>query len=108
MNLITQTNIESRQFVTTTSRYLNSKVIYYGENKILTFETYKKKKNYNSSEDKFMVITPGMEYRPDLVSKKAFNTVDFWWKILEFNNMKDIFEFTAGKTIRIPSNNLLF
>ena len=105
-NLITETDIEARRFVTRSSRYIDSEVIYYGENRILTFTTYKKPQNRKSEQDKFYVITPGTEYRPDLVSKKAFGTVDFWWKILEFNNMKDIFEFKSGKNIRIPINVL--
>jgi hypothetical protein len=104
-NKITNTNISARKFIPNTSRYSDSKVIYYGENNLLTFETYKKPSIETSSRDRFYVIGPGEEFRPDLVSKKAFNTEDFWWKILEFNNIKDIFDFTVGKTIRIPSNS---
>ena len=50
------------------------------------------------------VIPSGMEFRPDLVSKEKYGVPDFWWKILEANKMKDIFEFRAGKTIILPEN----
>ena len=101
-NYIEETNINPRQFVPPSSRYAESKVIYYTEKKLLTFNTYKKTKIPLSPTDKYAVITPGVEYRPDLVSQKAYGTVDFWWKILEANDMKDIWEFKSGLNIRIP------
>jgi len=44
-----------------------------------------------TQSDKYFVVTPGTEYRPDLVSKEAYGAVDFWWKIMEANNIKDNF-----------------
>ena len=41
-NYIETTNINPRRFVTVSSRYVESPVIYYTENKLLTFPTYKK------------------------------------------------------------------
>lgn len=96
------TKIDPKRFVTPTSRYSGSKVLYYNENKLLTFETYKKTTIPTSTQDKYAVISPGLEYRPDLVSYRAYGTVDFWWKILEANGMKDIWEFKSGENIRIP------
>lgn len=89
-------------FVPVSSRYADSTVIYYTENKLLSFETYKKTPIKSSSNDKYYLISPGTEYRPDLVSFRAYGTVDFWWKIMEANNLKDIFEFKSGLNIRIP------
>ena len=91
-------------FVTATSRYANSTILRYGDANRLTFTLYKKKYIKSKSTDKVSVIPPGMEYRPDLVSNKAYGTPDFWWKILEANAMMDIFEFKSGLTIRIPDN----
>lgn len=101
-NYISKTNIDSRRFVPPSSRYLESQILYYTENNLLTFETYKRKDIARSNKDKYAVISPGVEYRPDLVSNQAYGTVDFWWKILEANGMKDIWEFKAGTNIRIP------
>jgi hypothetical protein len=98
------TNVKADEFVAKTSRYIESRVVYYSEAKILTFETYKKKPILISPNDQVTVIPPGMEYRPDLISKGKYGTVDFWWKIMEANKMKDIMEFTAGKTITLPEN----
>jgi len=104
-NYTEKTDISASRFVPVTSRYAGSSVLYYTENKLLTFEIYKKDKKTNSfvaGQNKFFVVTPGTEYRPDLLSLKAYGTVDFWWKILEANNIKDIFEFKTGLNIMIP------
>lgn len=97
-------NIKAEEFVTKSSRYIDSRVIYYSDAKLLTFETYKKTSILFSPNDQVAVIPPGMQYRPDLVSKEKYGTVDFWWKIMEANKMKDIMEFTAGRTITLPEN----
>ena len=57
------TNLRATDFVTRVSRYAESKVLYYSNEKIITFETYKKKKFVESSGDKVAVIPPGMEFR---------------------------------------------
>lgn len=103
-NKIEYTNINPIRFVTATSRYANSRVIFYSEDKITTFETYKKQKFTPTQQDQVAVIPPGMQYRPDLVSRDRYGTVDFWWKIMEVNQIKDIFDFKAGKTIILPGN----
>jgi hypothetical protein len=101
-NKIEYTDINPRNIVNPTSRYINSKIIYYSDEKVLTFETYKKTKFSISKNDQVAVIPAGMQYRPDLVSKEKYGTVDFWWKIMEANNISDIFDFTAGRTIVLP------
>lgn len=104
-NKITITNIRPQEgLVSPLSRYINSTVIYYGDDNKMTFTTYKKDSYTPSPSDKFTVISPGMEYRPDLMSKKVYGVVDFWWKIMEVNNISDVFDFKAGKTIRLPSD----
>jgi hypothetical protein len=105
-NYIENTNLQPSRFVPVSSRYTNSKVYYYTENKFLTFETYKKKEIPLSSNDKYYSVTAGDEFRPDLVSNRAYGTPDFWWRIMEVNNIKDIFDFKAGINIRIPSSIL--
>lgn len=96
------TDISPRRFVPVTSRYASSKVVYYTERKLLTFGTYKKEKIPNTNRDRFMVVTKGVEFRPDLVSQDAYGTPDFWWKIMEANGIKDVYEFKAGLNIRLP------
>jgi hypothetical protein len=103
-NKIEFTDVRATNFVTKVSRYASSKVLYYSDEKILTFETYKRRNYSKSSRDKVAVIPPGMEYRPDLVSKERYGLPDFWWKIMEANGIKDIMEFKAGKTIILPEN----
>ena len=103
-NKIEFTEMDPGKFVTKVSRYASSRVIYYSDEKILTFETYKRKKFVESKGDQVAVIPTGMEYRPDLVSKEKYGIPDFWWKIMEANNIKDIMEFKAGRTIILPEN----
>jgi hypothetical protein len=98
------TNINPTQFVPTSSRYSDSQVAYWSDLKKLTFTTYKRTEIPTSKQDKYAVISPGVEYRPDLVSQQAYGTVDFWWKIMEANNLNDIWQFKAGLNIRIPNS----
>lgn len=98
------TTINPTKFVTPSSRYVNSNVILWGENKLLTFNTYKRTPIAVSRSDKFTVVPPGEEYRPDKTSRRAYGTPDFWWRILEANDIKDIFDYKAGLNVRIPSS----
>ncbi len=86
------------------SRYRSQESIYYGENRILTFDIYKRKNYVSNGQEKIMLVTKGVEYRPDLVSYDIYGTPDLWWKILEANNIKDIYDFKAGKTIILPDS----
>jgi len=101
-NKIQETSITTDTVVPVTSRYADSTIIYYGDENRMTFYTYKRQEIPEDSEDKFAVITPGTQYRPDLVSQDFYGTVEFWWKIMEANFIWDIWDFTTGKTIRLP------
>lgn len=90
-------------YVIPSSRYIASAVGYYGPQKKITFAIYQRKEILEQPNDKYMVITAGVEYRPDLVSNLVYGTVDFWWAILQANNIADIIDFKAGRTIRLPN-----
>jgi len=102
-NIAENSNLDVKRFVVTTSRYADSTVIYYGDMRRLTLSTYKRSVPEVSPQDQFMVITKGVEYRPDLVSMRAYGLPDLWWRIMEANNIYDIYDFKAGLNIRIPS-----
>jgi hypothetical protein len=107
MNSIESANMPSDRFVSALSRYRGSEVVYYTANnrKVLTFATYKKQvSNVPAEDDMYTVVPPGMEFRPDLLSSKVYGTPDFWWKILEANDIKDVYDFKIGKNIRLPGN----
>lgn len=99
---ITYTNTRAERMVSGFSRYVGQNVIYYGEGKFLTFDTYIRKPYKPTGKEKIMVIKKGIEYRPDLVSYDVYGIPDAWWRILQANGMKDVWEFKAGVTIRIP------
>ena len=105
-NYTQQTEISPSRFVNSASRYYDSKVLYYTENKLLTFSLYRKSRIPLATSDKYMVVSPGQEYRPDLISLMAYGAVDFWWRIMEANNIKDVFDIKVGINLRIPAPGL--
>ena len=96
-------DVNKADLIDSASRYQRSRVIYYGDVPKTTFEIYKRDSNI-VLEKRVTLITPGWEYRPDLVSFDIFGTPDFWWRIMEANGMKDILEFKSGVTLRLPTN----
>ncbi len=91
-------------FVDSTSRYADSTLIRYGDANRLSFNIYKRQTTEFQPTDQVTVIPPGMEFRPDLVSQRSYGTPNFWWRIMEANNIFDIFDFKSGITIRLPQN----
>ena len=102
-NKIEPANLQHSSFVDPASRYNRSDIVYYGDRRFITFETYKRVNYEPSSQDLFYVISKGTEFRPDLVSWKVYGSVSNWWRILEANRMKDVWEFRSGVNIIIPS-----
>lgn len=102
-NKIEQANLQHSNFVDPASRYNKSDIIYYGDRRFITFETYKRTTYQPSGDDRYYQISAGTQYRPDLVSRRVYGTVSYWWRILEANGMKDIYDFKAGVNIIIPS-----
>jgi hypothetical protein len=100
--------IKSRRVdkVPASSRYHATHLVYW-RNK-LTYPIYKKKKLSFAPSDQHYEITKEVEYKPQLVSFRFYGTVDFWWRIMEMNGMKDVLEFKAGRNIVLPGSNLLF
>ena len=92
--------------VSKTSRYIRSKTINIGEEGYTTFSIYRRKNYSSNGDDRFVNITPPYEYRPDLVSVDIYGIPDFWWRLMEANNMTDIMQFKAGRNIRVPFNVL--
>jgi len=49
-------------------------------------------------------IEEGDLIRPDLISYKIYGTINFWWLIMMFNNIHDVFnEMQVGTLIKIPN-----
>ncbi len=105
-NFIEDTNLSQTSFVTPLSRYVKSPIVRYGDDKALTFKIYKRPKKLLSTNDLFTVIQPQYQYRPDLLANKVYNDPEFWWVIMEANDIFDIFDFKAGVNIRLPATLL--
>lgn len=106
-NPIEATSIDPLRFVTVSSRYAGSRVFYYTQNRLLTFGIYKKPEIPVSQDDQYYVVNAGTEYRPDLISQMAYGTVDFWWRIMEANGIKDVYQIKSGLNLRIPPAGLV-
>lgn len=100
---IERANIRIENVTDEYSRYRDSKVIYYGVKRLIAFETYLRQPYQVTGEESILLIKKTIEYRPDLVSYDVYGVPDYWWKILEVNNMKDVWDFKAGVTIKLPS-----
>lgn len=61
-----------------------------------------------SDDDTVYKITPGEEFRPDIVAYREYKDPTLYWVLLSANNMKSIFEFVANKIIRIPEITKLY
>ena len=103
-NKITETNIDPLRFVPRTSRYAKSQVLLYGNDNVTTFEIYKRSNVPNSEDDKYTIIPPGEEFRPDKTSLRAYGTIDLWWFVMQSNDISDIFDYKAGLNIRLPDS----
>lgn len=101
-NKIEQSRILASKLVPVGSRYYKYPVLYYGENRYLTFPTYKKEEISTNNKNKYTVINKSTEYRPDLVSYQFYGTTMFWWQIMELNNIKDVWDFKSGLSIMVP------
>lgn len=97
---IEEIQINKSKIIAPLSRYSKSRTIKYGPIPKTTFETYKRS-GFSPAEN-LTLITPGWEYRPDLVSFDVFGFPDLWWKIMEINGIFDILDFKSGLTIRLP------
>jgi len=105
MNSSQPSGISPLKYVDQMSRYINSTVEYYSTpiTQYITFSTYKKQPQTVSSKDTFTVLNKKYEYRPDKLANDVYLDSRLWWRIMEANNIKDIFDFKAGINIRIPS-----
>lgn len=96
------TRLRPERILAPGSRYLKQRIIYYGEKKLMTFNTYIRQPYRPNGNERVMMITKGVEFRPDLVSYDVYGFSDNWWRILEANNIKDVWDFKAGRTIILP------
>jgi hypothetical protein len=57
----------------------------------------------DSSNSDIAYVIPGYEHRPDLISDIFYDTPEYWWVILLYNNIDDPFEgLNVGDQIKIP------
>lgn len=97
-------NIRSETVLSSQSRYMKQRVVYYSDKRFITFDTYNRSEYRSTGKEKVMVITKGVEFRPDLVAYDVYRSQNLWWKIMEVNKIYDVFDFVAGRTIVLPDN----
>lgn len=58
----------------------------------------------SDNTDTYVTINQDLQKRPDLISYKAYGTVDLWWVIYEYNKIRDpFFDIQIGQTLKIPA-----
>lgn len=60
-----------------------------------------------SEDDSYHKVTKIDRYRPDLISYKYYETVDYWWVVLLANSIFDPFDIKPGTVLRIPSKSVV-
>ena len=59
-------------------------------------------------DDIFVSIKQNLINRPDQIAHLAYQNVDLWWVIYEFNNINDpLFDLKSGQILRLPSKGRL-
>jgi len=60
-----------------------------------------------SEDDVFHKVTAVDRYRPDLISYRYYETVNYMWVILLANSIFNPFEIEVGTVLRIPSRSVI-
>ena len=50
-----------------------------------------------------IVVTNVTEARPDLLSYYVYESTDYWWVLMEMNEVTNVSDITAGMVIKYPS-----
>ena len=101
-NITIADNLDKSNFIDSASRYNTSDLIYWGDLNKTTFKIYKRQRYVPSSDDRFGVVSPRTQYRPDLISQISYGDSRYWWRIMEVNNIFDVMDLKAGTSIIIP------
>lgn len=55
---------------------------------------------------RYYQITKYEAFRPDIISRNIYGTIDHWWILMRFNDIVDIFtELKEGFILKVPSIN---
>jgi hypothetical protein len=54
------------------------------------------------TEDKYVTLDQGNQFRPDIISNQVYGDPNFGWAIMEVNNIRSFVELTMGLRLRIP------
>ena len=59
-----------------------------------------------STSQKFYEVTEADIARPDLMSYKLYNKVNYWWILLKFNGIQDPWnDLEVGQILNVPAQN---
>ena len=87
------------------SRYQQTPVIQNSTTGFSTLQIYRQQPDSYSIEDnsRMYEVGPASAFRPDRISAEAYGSVEYWWMILEANNISGIDELKPGLTLRVPN-----
>lgn len=64
-------------------------------------ETWESLGKVENMDSKYYLITAGTAYRPDLIAYFCFRNEKLWWWLMYSNNIIDIYDLYAGRTLKI-------
>lgn len=60
-------------------------------------------KDFEFTSFEFTMVYKSEEYRPDLLCYRIYGTIEYWWILLEINNISNIWdEFVEETLIKYP------
>ena len=81
--------------------YLDKSNTVYGLEVILTSNDFAKY-NFIYPSYYYSVESDDVQ-RPDLISLKLYGTIDFWWLLMKFNGVDDVWnELYVGQVLKVP------
>lgn len=73
----------------------------YGKEKVLTSNDFEKYRFIHPM--KYYRVTRDDTGRPDLISLKLYGTIDFWWMLMKYNGVDDVWnELYPGQMLKVP------
>lgn len=89
---------------------LNARTYYLDKNLINGIEEYDlgsfDPKDFDFGDDIYVMVTENDLCRPELISYKCYGTGDYWWFLMWYNGISDIWNDLAfGIVLKIPQLN---
>lgn len=64
--------------------------------------------NFEFGENSYYLVREEEVYRPDIISQRLYGTTNYWWFIMWYNGISDIWnDLRAGLVLKYPNIELV-